>query len=340
MQALRHRRVTNLKDKAYSMYGVLQALGVRLTAPDYTQHPAIIFPSFYRDLLAWQPAMLALLTDAGSPKRNTDITMPTWVPCWQTAPSSWIPAEVLYTSLDESGVQHISTYGFPIFEVLSSRLKVWARPEDSVVACYQLACHLENPNLLVSEALWAVLAWSTRVLNTLKPQTQDAIDKLVNSLLMTLDIGATDSPLVKRTIAFAFDLKALINSIHETFKQDQDLKAPDYTEAEKMVDRMVDRLRSPEHSENERNWHARILLSLQDKACGKRLLFVTKSGRFGTGSMRIRPGDVVHFVSGVPVPLALRENSQVMAYEVIGPCMLNEQKGDFWNGKFEPIELI
>lgn len=52
-----------------------------------------------------------------------------------------------------------------------------------------------------------------------------------------------------------------------------------------------------------------IQVDIQHSICGKRLLFVTKNGRCGTGSLNIQEGDTVHLVSGVPTPLCLRRQA-------------------------------
>ncbi|KAH8704614.1 hypothetical protein GQ44DRAFT_716463 [Phaeosphaeriaceae sp. PMI808] len=82
-------------------------------------------------------------------------------------------------------------------------------------------------------------------------------------------------------------------------------------------------------------------IKLQECLSGKRLLFLAKGGRFGTGSLNIRPGDKIHFVSGVPVPLCLRMCGLGAGYQVIGPAMIDENGiGEIWRGKFRPIELL
>jgi hypothetical protein len=82
---------------------------------------------------------------------------------------------------------------------------------------------------------------------------------------------------------------------------------------------------------------------LDAKQCenGKLMLFITQNGRFGTGSLNIHVGDVVHFVSGVPVPLCLREVGSKKQYEVIGPATINDDGlYEIWQGKLNRIELV
>jgi hypothetical protein len=82
-------------------------------------------------------------------------------------------------------------------------------------------------------------------------------------------------------------------------------------------------------------------VDLQQRICGQRLLFVTKSGRFGTGSLNIRPGDTVHYISGVPVPLFLRKRALSDEYEVVGPAMVDDNGPDErWQGRFRPTVLV
>jgi len=84
--------------------------------------------------------------------------------------------------------------------------------------------------------------------------------------------------------------------------------------------------------------HFKLLI---DSISGRRLLFVTRDGRFGSAALSVKPGDEVHYVSGVPVPLCLRKRGPTGGFEVVGPAMIND-RGEFdrWQGKYSEIELV
>lgn len=97
--AIKFRKVTETKDRAYALYGVLRSQGVRLSKPDYHQSESSVYYNLYCDLLLWDRASLLFLVDAGisgMPEK------PSWVPDWEAAASrSWLPLNI-YTSRPRS----------------------------------------------------------------------------------------------------------------------------------------------------------------------------------------------------------------------------------------------
>lgn len=140
LQALRTRQVANPKDKAYSMYGVLQALGAQLTPPNYSRLDTTIFEDFFVDLIQWRSAMFGLLIDAGTCRREEQGDhAPTWVPNWQgRVQLSWIPDDELYITFGSEQMHHTRTCGFPLFSIKGSALTVWFQKIDRVTTCYVL----------------------------------------------------------------------------------------------------------------------------------------------------------------------------------------------------------
>ncbi|CAN9449095.1 unnamed protein product [Alternaria alternata] len=84
-----------------------------------------------------------------------------------------------------------------------------------------------------------------------------------------------------------------------------------------------------------------IQVNLQRRICGKRLLFVTKNGRYGTGSLKIQEGDTVHLISGVPTPLCLRRQASGDRYEISGPAIMSHDSSDgIWQERMKRIVLV
>jgi hypothetical protein len=76
--------------------------------------------------------------------------------------------------------------------------------------------------------------------------------------------------------------------------------------------------------------------------CGKRLLFITEAGHIGTGPLWTKPGDTVHRISRLPLPMVLRKQHQGGVYRVVGAAMTSQEleKGFSWLRRLECITLV
>lgn len=86
--ALRERKSTNPRDKAYALHGVLRANGATPSAADYSWSVGKTYQTLVKDLLTYDPAAIPIVMD-GSCRGRFD--RPTWVPNWQVSvPSAWL----------------------------------------------------------------------------------------------------------------------------------------------------------------------------------------------------------------------------------------------------------
>jgi hypothetical protein len=97
--AIKFRKVTNAKDCAYALYGILRGQGARLSKPDYQQTESTVYYYLYCDLISWDRASLVFLMDAGITGMPGKLS---WVPDRKEAASrSWLPLNI-YTSRPRS----------------------------------------------------------------------------------------------------------------------------------------------------------------------------------------------------------------------------------------------
>lgn len=330
-QALRARRVTHVKDKAYSMYGVLQAFGVHVTPPDYLKSKEDIFTEFFKDLLKWRPLMLALLADAGQTTTTENSHMPSWVPSWQTpAPSSWIPTGVLYTTMGGVSLRRVRACGFPIFSIDGKILTVWSRKLDTVTSCYQFP---DKPSTMLDQDLfYDICQWVTISSNSSPQEVRQSIEHRLAALFSIVLIDHKTLAAYKSDRIYASVFKELVDCMRNGMLLRLEKDTPMCNPAEYMRDN----LQAPEFRKL-----STFFVEFLQRVCGRRLAFATRSGRFGSGSLNIKSGDEVHFVSGVPVPLCLRKRESQRGYKVVGPAMMDERgNGEIWKGRFEPLELF
>ncbi len=67
LQSVRERNASKPQDKAHAMRGILRNLGAALSPVNHEHSLGRIYRDFFTDLVAWQPAMVNLLVDAGGP---------------------------------------------------------------------------------------------------------------------------------------------------------------------------------------------------------------------------------------------------------------------------------
>ncbi|KAI1378597.1 hypothetical protein F4677DRAFT_411355 [Hypoxylon crocopeplum] len=65
--ALRMRRTTESVNKSFSMHGILRALDVPCSDPDYRKAEAQVYRDIFEDLLQWDIVFIELLADADRP---------------------------------------------------------------------------------------------------------------------------------------------------------------------------------------------------------------------------------------------------------------------------------
>ncbi|KAF6816139.1 heterokaryon incompatibility [Colletotrichum plurivorum] len=91
VRALRERRATVAKDKAFALHGVLHGLNISHTKADYDMSLGEVYRRLFLDLLRFKPATINLLVDVGPASLPG---VPSWVPDWSaTQDRPWLKAE-------------------------------------------------------------------------------------------------------------------------------------------------------------------------------------------------------------------------------------------------------
>ena len=83
LSSVRKQRTTDPKDKVYALYGLLQRLGVRLPAPDYTPENSLeqAYTGFTHSIIEWHHSLEILMEASGSWGSNA----PSWVTDWSVS---------------------------------------------------------------------------------------------------------------------------------------------------------------------------------------------------------------------------------------------------------------
>ncbi|KAK4448397.1 heterokaryon incompatibility protein-domain-containing protein [Podospora aff. communis PSN243] len=106
VQALRERRASEPKDRAYALGAVLRNLGINSPPPDYSKPLGQVYHELWLELLAFRPALVLLLVDTG--KRLSGA--PSWVPDWSTAGQrAWLPSTTYIYDLISASKSTTST---------------------------------------------------------------------------------------------------------------------------------------------------------------------------------------------------------------------------------------
>jgi hypothetical protein len=323
MEALRTRSVGNPKDKAYAMYGILGELGVRTKAPDYSVHVSCqeVYSDLFIQLVSWRPTMLALLVHAGKDSKIHEVR--SWVPDWRTdIASAWLPEDVLRQCTSKSVYTCVRACGMPFYSFSGNILSVLGRQLDTVALVFELP-HTSLPQTDPA-ALDAISQWLKLVRGTTdSPRKSTSEADILDILAVGTENMAGD--------ASSSPLRARLDLWYHNFVAHHPrLRAPQ------------SELTNHDDLSHPGDWNGfeETRVELQHRICGKRLLFITKNGRYGTGSLNLREGDKVHLISGVPTPLCLRKEVYGQPYEIVGPVFMNRDgSDDIWRGGLSRIKL-
>jgi hypothetical protein len=320
MEALWTRRVSDVKDKAYAMHGILDKIGVSTKPADYSIPCQEIFSDLFLSLINWRATMLALLVHAG--KVSSEVhDMPSWVPDWRTDTDSvWLPEDVLRRCTYNSVYTGVRAYGMPFYSINGDELTVLGRQLDTVALVVHVPHKtLSQPDSAVLDAIskWLLLVRGPSDLKRGSTWDAEALDLLY---LAKQDARNDESSLSQRARLQPWYRDLVVDGLRVGAKPNDHDDRNDL-ESEDDIDS--------------------IQVDLQHRICGKRLLFVTQNGRYGTGSLNIQEGDTVHAVSGVPMPLCLRRQANSDVYEIAGPAIMNnDSSDDIWQGRLNRIVLV
>jgi hypothetical protein len=353
---LRGRKATDPRDLCYGFYGVLEAEGAsHLSSPDYTRDPRSVFRDFFLDLLQWDSAALVLLLDC------CNFSHPSWSPDWRVATEqSWLDERYFYgmslvSATPNSLPQCESTDGNCILLVLGLKAR------NAVVNCLA-------PDLVVNSSanpnhnLEILLDWiGGGTFNASEHQGSISIEQQVR-IFETLEgmvaMRSTDAPMVENDEDRCLDFKALValsNGFTSWFKiVKRYLRSSDVSGA-RTSGQSLAAMRGTNNQNRSSRCYRRLLkseraLAYHQKICskiaGKRRLFLlsTSNGvEFGTGSPATQIGDQVVLISGLAVPMLLRDTATTIrytsqregdrdeAFSVVGPAFIpSMMRGEAW----------
>ncbi|KAH7069942.1 heterokaryon incompatibility protein-domain-containing protein [Paraphoma chrysanthemicola] len=318
LEALRIRQCRDPADHFYALHGVLRALGAKFTKADYATAKQEVYYQLFRDLLLWRWMCLHLLLDAGSPHCSS----PSWIPQWDNEHRpAWIHEASAYTDTSTTLYSQLRTIGLPVHEIAGTSLAVLGTQLGSVAFCVHLP-QVSQRNTM-EDCLHAILSWHwnmqffgnrSKTTDTARIRSMQQILQLRSMywwllLLVQVLTGTTQLPKVIPTLN--------IDKLHPS-------------NAGKIWTLL-------------RGWGwGWQLQALCDPICGKRLLFITEDGEIGTGPLWTEPGDIVHRISGLPLPLILREQDGGETFRVVGAAMTSHKReeGFSWLRRLERITLV
>lgn len=246
--------------------------------------------------------------------------VPSWIADWtDNTHSLWLPEDILCRCMSKSVYTGVRAYGMPFYSVEGGTLTVLGRHLYVVAACVRLPKQSSTAVAADSRVLDAIVQWFSLVHPSSNITSDDqSIEHVLDVLYLNhqdMFRGAT------------------------TKSQGETVQAW-YREVETSSERALEELLSADLWDKTPNTKV-TMQNLQIFLGGKRLLFITKAGRYGTASLNIREGDVVHLVLGVPTPLCLRKQACGNGYEVVGPAIMNQDSSDdIWRAPLRRLNLI
>ncbi|KAI0542076.1 heterokaryon incompatibility protein-domain-containing protein [Xylaria digitata] len=290
-QVTKHRAATEPRDRVYATYGILRSFDIPLSEINYEKSEDQVYSDFFLDLLRSSSRYLIFIIDAGF---SDDTDIPSWVPNWKTAlERSWLPPSIYSSRRSEGAI------GSPQVQLQGKNLRV-----RNMVVCQvgfitetfekiehdqadELAVKLEKPVATLCQLIHRARDLSFN----------PAYETIIKSILQTINAFEPESE--------QFEDFSIFSNLYEKLKaglRQVGGVQVDYVAISRKV--LREHIHSLEYA---------ALADLFNKFA-KRGLFDTFTGDIGSGPPRMRAGDVVVRVAGVPVPMILRETEILDTY--------------------------
>lgn len=330
IQSLRNRRVTEPKDRAYALYGILLALGARLARPDYTKSVKRIFRELFIDLLRWRPTALVLPLDTGMKYYSEE---PGWVPQWDISPNLWIPQDLMF----QATVGDASQWGSPSFEIKGQSLNVWAYSLGTIKHVFPVPRRRYSRGTSFNfdqEYLVETITWLRSILDTINLRKvflsintrSDLLGILTKRVAPFMNFGKDFIP------AFEAWARILFNC---TYGEWGICRWAAWHLAKSSDSWYCDqRIRTSEAG--------KFQGALQMQGGDRQAIFVTDAGDLCIGPHDTGLDDLLYHVSGIPLPFVLQPaHNTSRAFRIVGPTMLLTDPIDSWLGpSLKRIELV
>jgi hypothetical protein len=365
---LRAKKASDPRDLCYGFYGVLRAEGLaQLEAPDYGQDPRSVFKEFFLDLLQWDGRALVLLLDCCNYKE------PSWSPDWRlTSQQSWLNEKYFYDLSSDRATQNSS----PHFAITDDRsgLFVYGKEIHNGIIVWRSTDITTEDTSEEGQKKEAEI-WNLKVLmDWLRVGMQDHMKTEADTVSLSKQIRifeAVEASLVSSSVSEEETvLSSAINAINELrslaklsngfiswlkviepylFPMFYDSVKSEGANEQYLTDIMAENAaylafecyKKLLESDKAILYHRRICSEI----AGRRRLFIFSSSQgvyFGTGSIAAEVGDRLCLVSGLPVPMLLRNLgfksyarngvvSESKAFSVVGPAFISRMmRGEFW----------
>ncbi|KAF9882295.1 hypothetical protein CkaCkLH20_00331 [Colletotrichum karsti] len=312
IQEIRTRKATNPKDKSYGVHAILQTLGLSLTAPDYSRDLGEIHKELFLKLLSWTKS-LNLLLCANGPREDGQ---PSWVPDWRLdSDKMWLKPSQLFGRARNNATPDSDPW--------------WSnRDENKLVVRGRKINHVD---------------WCGRPFQPVS-ETYDENERAAHIHNITLTRDQYRAHLVRTNPGATFGDTCLRRSHYLDTKDDPShvflaeehlwwtwdriIQRVDTMTPSDVVERMLSIPRLME-------FHASLCNGLANKS---RTVFVTAPHPLAVGNCPVgtQVGDVIALVSGVPMPLVLREVAESGDYQLIGFAVVEAMtRGLAWKDAHE-----
>jgi hypothetical protein len=350
VQSIRRRSVTNPKDKAFAYYGVLQTLGARLTIPNYATPAHVIHQAFFVDLLRWNSCSLALLVEAGVCGHGL---RPSWVPKWHSPGyRSWVPESLFFHATVGNESSRVSHYGPAMCRVAERSLTVQGFMMYEIVDVVKLPdSSLKERNAFIFDCrlIRSIVQWimSARLYCSKRDKFRFSRDLSPMIAAVLLLLAHTDTNVQTRQFQLSFEQWWRVISLVGP-QEEHDIICHCADECHICTKRT-----STIYANS-------VALKLQQylrtAVENDRVLVTLHTGDVAVAAAGTKKGDSVYRVSGVPLPMVLRERKwkaltvntaiiEAIQYEmelnVVGPSLMSgEVAGSIWDRAPKLLVLV
>lgn len=348
LRALRTRISTDPKDRSYSLYGILEYQGATLATPESSMTTRQVYTDLLLDLLHWNNRSLLLLLDCCY---SASSESPTWVPDWLVATKAcWLSESYIYGhSIDECAPASLCHY--KTRENKANLMIYGINPQNAhvtwILEPLQGNGRLNNLNnrttetfktniLLIKQWIYQIQRYA-RVPSIHTPFFQGVFET-VEGKLTEHHVEQPGTQPIEALDNFSVWFSTMTEQEHTENGYSSSIHVSTIDEASELTPPAPAVFGSTESLEKNS-----VALEYHWKICqqiiGKRLLclFKTAQGTYmGTGPLSMKVGDILVLISGLPVPLVLREcisatQTDKTTYKVIGPALVpGMMRGEMW----------
>lgn len=345
--ALRTRKSSKEHDMAHGLAAILQACGVMISSPDYSQSTRMTFQNLFQDILSWEPRAIQMIVDAGVVDPST-ADWPSWLPDWRIPESNtW-----LYSG---SNPKHTWLRHFPQSSrppaISGERLSVSGRRFDKIEKCFRFGfVNLQDQHLLL-DALASLMNFMKVVYSLPAFEADECRSGTIFAVLKGLLVrperdeltytdptdgssgiaGWKDPAFNFPRLSMQFDNFRRLNEIAYELCKDR----TDQRDTNQAAEELLNRVRQS------KDVLGYLIESLNTLADEKRCIFVLSSGEVGSGSHLAAAGDEILIIQGVLTPLAARKKMGQDSYQLLGPVLVHAvfMEENWHDGHFEDMIL-